>query len=187
MPSRSDEFVGGPRVASLEKKLGTTARCPACRVLRERHRRPARRPPGPRREARVEGRPSRTSRSGQRSKRSRAARRDPGPDRRRPRRSPDEPRGARSPRTTLTASTPPCSSTFTAGRRHSLKEIRAFCRERGIGSPEDGAQCFGVEAFGEPVLASATIGDALVLPGEGRRRRDGWRRDDAAVGRSRRR
>jgi dTDP-4-amino-4,6-dideoxygalactose transaminase len=36
-----------------------------------------------------------------------------------------------------------------------LPELRSFCKERGITLVEDGAQCFGVEAFGEPVLAGA--------------------------------
>lgn len=45
-----------------------------------------------------------------------------------------------------------------------LKEIRSFCKERGIGLLEDGAQCFGVEAHGEPVLASATIGTLSFYP-----------------------
>jgi dTDP-4-amino-4,6-dideoxygalactose transaminase len=38
-----------------------------------------------------------------------------------------------------------------------LREMRAFCRERAIPLVEDGAQCFGVEAFGEPVLAGAEV------------------------------
>lgn len=46
----------------------------------------------------------------------------------------------------------------------SLKEIRAFCKEREIGLLEDGAQCFGVEAFGEPVLAKATVATLSFYP-----------------------
>jgi dTDP-4-amino-4,6-dideoxygalactose transaminase len=45
-----------------------------------------------------------------------------------------------------------------------LLEIRAFCKERNIAIVEDGAQCFGVEAFGEPVLAKATIGTLSFYP-----------------------
>lgn len=45
-----------------------------------------------------------------------------------------------------------------------LREIRAFCEEREIGLLEDGAQCFGVEAFGEPVLAKATIATLSFYP-----------------------
>jgi dTDP-4-amino-4,6-dideoxygalactose transaminase len=45
-----------------------------------------------------------------------------------------------------------------------LREIRAFCEERGIGLLEDGAQCFGVEAFGEPVLSKATVATLSFYP-----------------------
>jgi dTDP-4-amino-4,6-dideoxygalactose transaminase len=41
---------------------------------------------------------------------------------------------------------------WTSARLH---ELRAFCREREIALVEDGAQSFGVEASGEPVLAKA--------------------------------
>jgi len=36
-----------------------------------------------------------------------------------------------------------------------LAEIRAFCKERDVALVEDGAQCFGVETAGEPILAGA--------------------------------
>jgi len=45
-----------------------------------------------------------------------------------------------------------------------LAEIRAFCKERGVGLLEDGAQCFGVEVAGEPVLAKATVGTLSFYP-----------------------
>ncbi|MCW5831492.1 MAG: DegT/DnrJ/EryC1/StrS family aminotransferase [Labilithrix sp.] len=45
-----------------------------------------------------------------------------------------------------------------------LREIRAFCKEREIGLLEDGAQCFGVEAFGEPVLSKATVATLSFYP-----------------------
>ncbi len=45
-----------------------------------------------------------------------------------------------------------------------LLEIRAFCKERSIDIVEDGAQCFGVEAFGEPVLASASLATLSFYP-----------------------
>ena len=45
-----------------------------------------------------------------------------------------------------------------------LLEIRAFCKERGIAIVEDGAQCFGVEAFGEPVLAGAGLATLSFYP-----------------------
>ena len=45
-----------------------------------------------------------------------------------------------------------------------LAEIRAFCKERNIAVVEDGAQCFGVEAFGEPVLAKADIATLSFYP-----------------------
>src|SRR3954453_19695614 len=50
---------------------------------------------------------------------------------------------------------------WTSGRLH---EIRAFCKERNIAIVEDGAQCFGVEAFGEPVLAKADIATLSFYP-----------------------
>ena len=55
-------------------------------------------------------------------------------------------------------------------------------RSADVALVEDGAQCFGVEVEGEPVLADAPDRDALVLPGQGGRRRDGRRRDHDAVG-----
>lgn len=45
-----------------------------------------------------------------------------------------------------------------------LAEFRAFCKERSIGLLEDGAQCFGVEVEGEPVLAKATVGTLSFYP-----------------------
>jgi UDP-2-acetamido-2-deoxy-ribo-hexuluronate aminotransferase len=45
-----------------------------------------------------------------------------------------------------------------------LLEIRAFCKERSIALVEDGAQCFGVEAFGRPVLADAGIATLSFYP-----------------------
>ncbi len=45
-----------------------------------------------------------------------------------------------------------------------LLEIRAFCKERSIAVVEDGAQCFGVEAFGEPVLAGAGLATLSFYP-----------------------
>lgn len=45
-----------------------------------------------------------------------------------------------------------------------LSEIRAFCKERGIALLEDGAQCFGVEAAGEPVLAKADVATLSFYP-----------------------
>jgi dTDP-4-amino-4,6-dideoxygalactose transaminase len=45
-----------------------------------------------------------------------------------------------------------------------LLEIRAFCKERNIAIVEDGAQCFGVEAFGRPVLADAAIATLSFYP-----------------------
>lgn len=50
---------------------------------------------------------------------------------------------------------------WTSGR---LAEIRAFCKERGIGLLEDGAQCFGVEVSGEPVLAKAEVATLSFYP-----------------------
>jgi UDP-2-acetamido-2-deoxy-ribo-hexuluronate aminotransferase len=43
-------------------------------------------------------------------------------------------------------------------------EIRAFCKERGVGLLEDGAQCFGVEACGEPLLARADVATLSFYP-----------------------
>jgi len=45
-----------------------------------------------------------------------------------------------------------------------LLEIRAFCEERGIALLEDGAQCFGVEAFGSPVLSGARLSTLSFYP-----------------------
>ena len=45
-----------------------------------------------------------------------------------------------------------------------LAEIRGFCKERGIALLEDGAQSFGVEAFGEPVLAKADVATLSFYP-----------------------
>ncbi len=45
-----------------------------------------------------------------------------------------------------------------------IAEIRAFCKERNIGLLEDGAQCFGVEAFGVPVLEGATVATLSFYP-----------------------
>jgi dTDP-4-amino-4,6-dideoxygalactose transaminase len=45
-----------------------------------------------------------------------------------------------------------------------LREIRAFCKERNVALLEDGAQCFGVDAFGEPVLAGAELGTLSFYP-----------------------
>ncbi|CAN5917340.1 DegT/DnrJ/EryC1/StrS family aminotransferase [soil metagenome] len=50
---------------------------------------------------------------------------------------------------------------WTSGR---LAEIRAFCKDRGIGVVEDGAQCFGVEVAGKPVLADAAIATLSFYP-----------------------
>ena len=50
---------------------------------------------------------------------------------------------------------------WTSGR---LAEIRAFCKERQIALLEDGAQCFGVEASGEPVLARAEVATLSFYP-----------------------
>ena len=50
---------------------------------------------------------------------------------------------------------------WTSGRLH---EIRAFCKERSVQLVEDGAQCFGVEAYGEPVLAKAMLGTLSFYP-----------------------
>ncbi|MBX3204155.1 MAG: DegT/DnrJ/EryC1/StrS family aminotransferase [Labilithrix sp.] len=45
-----------------------------------------------------------------------------------------------------------------------LGEIRAFCKERGVALLEDGAQCFGVEVGGEPVLAKADVATLSFYP-----------------------
>ena len=45
-----------------------------------------------------------------------------------------------------------------------LAEIRAFCKERNVGIVEDGAQCFGVEVGGKPVLADAGIATLSFYP-----------------------
>lgn len=45
-----------------------------------------------------------------------------------------------------------------------LREIRAFCKERRVALLEDGAQCFGVEANGEPVLAGAEVATLSFYP-----------------------
>ena len=45
-----------------------------------------------------------------------------------------------------------------------LAEIRAFCKERNVALVEDGAQCFGVEALGKPILADAGIATLSFYP-----------------------
>ncbi len=45
-----------------------------------------------------------------------------------------------------------------------LGEIRAFCKERGVALLEDGAQCFGVEVGGDPVLAKADVATLSFYP-----------------------
>jgi UDP-2-acetamido-2-deoxy-ribo-hexuluronate aminotransferase len=45
-----------------------------------------------------------------------------------------------------------------------LAEMRAFCKEREIRLLEDGAQCFGVQAFGEPILAGADVATLSFYP-----------------------
>jgi UDP-2-acetamido-2-deoxy-ribo-hexuluronate aminotransferase len=45
-----------------------------------------------------------------------------------------------------------------------LSEIRAFCKERGVAVVEDGAQCFGVEVSGKPVLAEADVATLSFYP-----------------------
>jgi dTDP-4-amino-4,6-dideoxygalactose transaminase len=50
---------------------------------------------------------------------------------------------------------------WTSGR---LIEIRAFCKERGIALLEDGAQCFGVEVDGAPILAKADVATLSFYP-----------------------
>ena len=45
-----------------------------------------------------------------------------------------------------------------------IGEIRAFCKERNVALLEDGAQCFGVETCGEPLLARATAATLSFYP-----------------------
>ena len=45
-----------------------------------------------------------------------------------------------------------------------LGEIRAFCKERNVAVVEDGAQCFGVEVNGKPVLADADMATLSFYP-----------------------
>ena len=45
-----------------------------------------------------------------------------------------------------------------------LGEIRAFCKERNVALLEDGAQCFGVEVGGQPVLAGSEMGTLSFYP-----------------------
>lgn len=45
-----------------------------------------------------------------------------------------------------------------------LGEIRAFCKERDVAVVEDGAQCFGVEVAGKPVLADAGVATLSFYP-----------------------
>ena len=45
-----------------------------------------------------------------------------------------------------------------------LREIRAFCKEREIVLVEDGAQSFGVEAFDKPLLADAAVATVSFYP-----------------------
>ena len=45
-----------------------------------------------------------------------------------------------------------------------LREIRVFCKEKKIALLEDGAQSFGVTAFGEPILAASTMGTLSFYP-----------------------
>ena len=45
-----------------------------------------------------------------------------------------------------------------------LGEIRAFCKERNIALLEDGAQCFGVEWNGKPILAEAEVATVSFYP-----------------------
>lgn len=44
------------------------------------------------------------------------------------------------------------------------KDFRAFCREREITLVEDGAQCFGVDLDGEPILAGAQLATLSFYP-----------------------
>ncbi len=50
---------------------------------------------------------------------------------------------------------------WTSGR---VEEIRAFCTDRNIALVEDGAQSFGVQAFGKPILQGAGIGTLSFYP-----------------------
>ncbi len=45
-----------------------------------------------------------------------------------------------------------------------LGDIRAFCKEREIAIVEDGAQCFGVEVNGKPLLADAGVATLSFYP-----------------------
>lgn len=45
-----------------------------------------------------------------------------------------------------------------------LAEIRTFCKERNVALLEDGAQCFGVEWNGRPVLAEAEVATLSFYP-----------------------
>lgn len=45
-----------------------------------------------------------------------------------------------------------------------LRDVRAFCNARGIALVEDGAQCFGVEVHGEPILAKADVATLSFYP-----------------------
>ncbi|MDB4936140.1 MAG: Pleiotropic regulatory protein, partial [Labilithrix sp.] len=45
-----------------------------------------------------------------------------------------------------------------------LAEIRAFCKERDVAIVEDGAQCFGVQVAGKPVLAEAAVATLSFYP-----------------------
>lgn len=45
-----------------------------------------------------------------------------------------------------------------------LSEIRAFCKDRSVALLEDGAQCFGVEVNGEPVLSDADVSTLSFYP-----------------------
>jgi dTDP-4-amino-4,6-dideoxygalactose transaminase len=45
-----------------------------------------------------------------------------------------------------------------------LGDFRAFCKDKGVVLVEDGAQCFGVKVNGEPILAKATIGTLSFYP-----------------------
>lgn len=45
-----------------------------------------------------------------------------------------------------------------------LGDFRAFCKEHNVFLVEDGAQCFGVEVNGEPILKNATVGTISFYP-----------------------
>lgn len=45
-----------------------------------------------------------------------------------------------------------------------LAEFRAYCTKHNIGLLEDGAQCFGVQVAGKPVLAGALLGTTSFYP-----------------------